>query len=251
MTDEANGRPNGIPCWVDLGVPDVEAAKAFYGALFGWGFEASASAADAYTMCTLGGRPVAALGRASAGSFWWNVYFAAHDVDATAKRIADGGGTLVDLPQDLQGGVRVAIAKDPAGAQFGLLQGDAGIVGAGEPGTPAWYEYRTPDTEAARAFYAPVLDRPVESMGVPGFDYLTLLSGQESLAGFWGAPDARPRWTTYFAVSDADEAAGRTAELGGTLESGPQDSYYGRVAWIKDPFGTELALIARSADADG
>jgi predicted enzyme related to lactoylglutathione lyase len=28
----------GSPNWIDLGTPDVEAAKVFYGGLFGWTF---------------------------------------------------------------------------------------------------------------------------------------------------------------------------------------------------------------------
>ena len=28
----------GVPCWVDAQLPDVEAGKRFYGELFGWTF---------------------------------------------------------------------------------------------------------------------------------------------------------------------------------------------------------------------
>ena len=31
--------PTGVPCWIDLEPPDVDAAIEFYGALFGWSFE--------------------------------------------------------------------------------------------------------------------------------------------------------------------------------------------------------------------
>ena len=31
--------PDGTPTWIDLGIPDLERAMAFYGALFGWEFE--------------------------------------------------------------------------------------------------------------------------------------------------------------------------------------------------------------------
>ena len=31
--------PPGVPCWVDTGQPDVEAATEFYGGIFGWTFE--------------------------------------------------------------------------------------------------------------------------------------------------------------------------------------------------------------------
>ena len=34
-----NGYPAGVPCWVDLVQPDLDATMAFYGGLFGWTFE--------------------------------------------------------------------------------------------------------------------------------------------------------------------------------------------------------------------
>ncbi|MBA3373689.1 MAG: VOC family protein, partial [Euzebyaceae bacterium] len=36
---ERDGYPAGVPCWVDTGQPDPEAAVAFYGDLFAWEFE--------------------------------------------------------------------------------------------------------------------------------------------------------------------------------------------------------------------
>ncbi len=38
--------PDGVPCWVDTVQPDVGAAITFYGALFGWTFEAGVLAQD-------------------------------------------------------------------------------------------------------------------------------------------------------------------------------------------------------------
>ena len=32
-------QPDGTPTWIDLGIPDLEGAMRFYGALFGWDFE--------------------------------------------------------------------------------------------------------------------------------------------------------------------------------------------------------------------
>ena len=31
--------PHGVPSWVDTEQPDTDAARAFYGELFGWSFE--------------------------------------------------------------------------------------------------------------------------------------------------------------------------------------------------------------------
>ena len=34
-----SGYPAGVPCWVDIVQPDLDATMAFYGGLFGWSFE--------------------------------------------------------------------------------------------------------------------------------------------------------------------------------------------------------------------
>ena len=31
--------PPGTPCWIDYGASEIDAAKDFYGRLFGWEFE--------------------------------------------------------------------------------------------------------------------------------------------------------------------------------------------------------------------
>ena len=36
---ERDGYPAGVPCWVDVIQPDLDATMAFYGGLFGWSFE--------------------------------------------------------------------------------------------------------------------------------------------------------------------------------------------------------------------
>ncbi len=49
-------RPTGTPCWVDISVPDVEAAKAFYAELLGWECRTDPRPeAGGYTMCFVDG----------------------------------------------------------------------------------------------------------------------------------------------------------------------------------------------------
>ena len=36
---ERDGFPPGVPAWIDTTQPDVDAALAFYGGLFGWQFD--------------------------------------------------------------------------------------------------------------------------------------------------------------------------------------------------------------------
>src|SRR5947207_15224766 len=96
--------PTGTPTWVDLGIPDLDRAMAFYGALFGWEFDVGPEESGRYRMCLLDGRRAAALmpnQDQGATDFWWQMYFATDDCDGTAKRVADAGGTLVQSPTDV------------------------------------------------------------------------------------------------------------------------------------------------------
>jgi uncharacterized protein len=248
MTKRTSNHPNGSPCWADIGVPDLKRGIEFYTALFGWEVHEGPVEYGGYSMCLVDGAPVAAISRAmdeNATAFWWNVYFATDDLDATAKLVTDNGGELTMPPMDVMDSGRTAMVKDPAGARFGLWQGQShtGAQIMGEPDTMCWSELSTPDSAASRAFYAHVLERPVEDMGVPGFDYATVTVDGESVAGVWGVPGEDARWTVYFAVDDADAAVARATAAGGSVVRGPQDSPYGRFAIVADPFGAAFAVM--------
>src|SRR5918995_944133 len=133
-------QPLGTPTWIDLGIPDLDRAMKFYGAVFGWDFEVGPEETGRYTMCRLDGRAVAAImpnPDPGATDFWWSVYLATDDCAATAKRIEDAGGRLVQPTMDVMDQGRMAIAVDPVGAQLGIWEGRS-FVGAelvNEPGT--------------------------------------------------------------------------------------------------------------------
>jgi hypothetical protein len=61
-----------------------------------------------------------------------------------------------------------------------------------------------------------------------------------------GAP---PHWRPYFATADAEAAAQRAAELGGTVIAPPRDAAdQGRMALLRDPAGALLSLWQPRAD---
>src|ERR1044072_9008596 len=93
--------PLGTPTWIGLGIPDLDRAMEFYGALFGWQFEVGPPETGRDTTCLLDGRQAAAMmpnQDPNATDFWWNVYYAPDDCDATAKRIVEAGGTTITEP---------------------------------------------------------------------------------------------------------------------------------------------------------
>ena len=184
-----------------------------------------------------------------ATAFWWNVYLATGDCDAAVRRVTDAGGTVVVEPDDVPDQGRMAIVKDPVGAQFGLWEG-RGFVGCevvNEPGSLVRNDLITPDPEPARAFYAAVFGFTLDgNQDMPGFDFTFLRrpDGHE-IGGIMGVPGApSSSWATTFEVADTDAVVARAAEAGGS--PGPaEDFVYGRMATITDPFGAELTVIAR------
>ncbi len=159
--------PEGVPCWVDAQLPDVEAGKRFYGELFGWTFEPAAGAehgpADgpapgSSVWAYLDGAPVAALAPKADGRMptVWTVYFATPDAAALVGRIRTAGGQVINPPTPLAPFGTFALAADPEDAVFGLWQAGAhpGFGRRHEPGSFGWTELYARDTAAADSFYA-------------------------------------------------------------------------------------------------
>src|SRR5262245_1718912 len=145
--------PAGTPCWVDLAVPDVAQATAFYGSVIGWSFVDSGEEFGHYNIGMVDGRPAAGIGplMQEGQPTFWTVYLATDDADATAKLISDNGGSVIMAPMDIPGNGRMVIAADPAGAVFGVWQ-SLGMNGAAvynEPGGLTWEDARLSDPEAA------------------------------------------------------------------------------------------------------
>ncbi|MFC4909268.1 VOC family protein [Actinomadura gamaensis] len=247
--------PHGTPSFIDIGLPDLDRAKEFYGGLFGWRFESLGDEAMGYEAVLLGDTMIAgmapATGEDTGGRHWWNLYFATDDADGTLKRIADAGGSVVQPAVDVADQGRLAMAKDPAGGQFGLWQG-AGYPGSrivNEPGSFSWEELYTRDTGAAAEFYRNVFDLRPERLQEPfapsDMDYVLLRhpDAGRPAAGICSDDRDVPLWVVYFEVADTDEAVRRAQDGGATLDAGPWDTPYGRVAGLHDPFGVDFRLL--------
>ena len=250
--------PQGTPAWIDLMVPDRLAAQAFYGPLFGWSFEVGGPETGFYTMALKHGQPVAGLGEPQGGEAappaMWTTYIAVDDVDATVRRAADAGGTVLMEPMGVMEFGRMAVLADPTGAVVGLWQSGAhtGANLVNEPGSLIWNEAVSGDLAAAQAFYGSVFGYDFADMSGPGFEYAAVSlagkSAEEAVCGV-GASGARPpgtppHWRTYFAVADTDATTAKVVELGGQVLDGPSDSPFGRVARVSGPSGEQFTLMS-------
>lgn len=119
------GEP-GAMCWNELLVKDVEPARRFYGALFGWEMQETTVPAGPYTMLRKGERQVGAMMpiQPSWGDVppHWQVYFAVKDCAGSSARASSLGGALLAGPMEVPGVGRFSILKDPAGATFAIFE---------------------------------------------------------------------------------------------------------------------------------
>jgi hypothetical protein len=128
------GGAAGVPgpgefVWHELLAGDIEQAKAFYGAVFGWScveqevggspywFFSRGEDADGMVQYAGGMMPQPAEGKPAA----WTYYVRVEDVDACAARAVELGGTVVMPPFDVPDIGRVAGVVDPQGAALGLF----------------------------------------------------------------------------------------------------------------------------------
>ena len=245
--------PAGTPCWVDIGVPNIQQGVAFYSNLFGWDVRDTGPEGGGYCMCSVGGRPVAGIGgQASPDSgVYWTTYIASDDADVTAAKIKSAGGQLMMEPFDVLDVGRMLIAADPGGAPFGVWQSRAhtGTQLANEPGSLIWNENMSRHYESNQAFYAAVFGYDFGDIGAEGMRYATLDLDGRSVGGIGeigadDSPDVPASWRIYFGVADTDAAVAKVNELGGSVVAPAWDSPYGRMAIVRDDQGAVFALMS-------
>ncbi|MDN3263682.1 VOC family protein [Streptomyces sp. CSDS2] len=229
----------GVPCWVDAQLPDVEAGKRFYGELFGWTFQEAYGSA---VWALLDGDRVAALAPKTDGRMptVWTVSFATPDAGALARRLTAAGGRMITDPYPVGALGTAALAADPGGAVFGLWQPGThrGFGRRRAPGAFVWAELYTRDTAAANAFYGDLFhDALFGSGAAPDF-------GRADVTEVFPA-EMPPHFVAHFGVTDLAGALGAVQRLGGRVQAPPFTTSYGTVAVVTDNQGASFALLQR------
>lgn len=125
MSDESLGTPGQI-VWQDLTVPDAAAVRDFYAAVVGWSAKPHPMGDyDDYEMQAPGSdQTIAGICYAKGPNAnvppQWLLYTRVEDVDASAARCVELGGTVLDGPRAM-GAQRFAVIQDPAGAVMALI----------------------------------------------------------------------------------------------------------------------------------
>lgn len=250
--------PVGAPIWLDLSTSDLDRAADFYGALFGWNvLKGDQEEFGGYSTAMLGDARVAGMmpkmgdPEAEGMPDVWSIYLHTADAPATSAAVAANGGQVILEAMEVGEFGTMSVFVDPSGAFFGTWQPNVhdGYQVFGEHGAPAWFELMTLDFNAATTFYPAVFGFSLNNMGgEEGPAYQTFNINGEDHAGIMDANGLMPEgvpsnWLVYFGVDDADAAAARAVELGGSIAAPLADTPWGRFALLADPMGAHFAII--------
>jgi predicted enzyme related to lactoylglutathione lyase len=255
--------PPGAFCWIELSTTDQNAAKSFYSSLFGWACQDFPMGPnDFYTMFQLEGRDTAAAytmrpeQRSMGVPVHWLIYIAVESADDTASRVAQLGGKLLRPPFDVYDVGRMAVVQDPTGAVFALWQAKShsGTGISGVPGTLCWADLVTTGPARATEFYSGLFGWRIATSENDPSGYLHIANGENFIGGIPPAkfrdPNLPPHWMAYFYVSNCDETAAKTMELGGKTLLAPMTiEKVGRMAILEDPQGAVFATIGPEESA--
>ena len=120
----------GTFSWTDLTTTDQEAAKAFYGELFGWETTDTPVGDGIYcTMARIDGQDVAAISpqpqqqRDAGAPPTWNSCITVESADRALERAGQLGATVHAPAFDVMDVGRMGVVQDPQGAVFALYSG--------------------------------------------------------------------------------------------------------------------------------
>ena len=224
--------------WGDLISQDVEASKAFYGALFGWTFETN----DRYTTVTNRGVPIAGIVKArdkERGSEWLGNLSVA-DVDRAAASYSEHGGLVEREPVDAPDRGKIALVSNKGGAALLLVRASGGDPPDADPvvGGWLWWELWTHDVEGSMNRLVEIAGYQRETVDLRNESYRVLRDAKARRAGIMQAPpEVYPTWLPYFRVDDVDATAKQAVALGARLiEQSERD------AILVDPNRAEFAI---------
>jgi predicted enzyme related to lactoylglutathione lyase len=258
----------GTFSWVELATTDQEAAKSFYGGLFGWEAEDNEipEGGGVYSMMKVAGRNAAAITgqpeqqRSAGVPPNWFSYVTVASADESAERAKELGGAVHAGPFDVMDAGRMAVIADPAGAMFGLWEANesigAEVVNA--PGALSWNDVATTDPGGAQDFYSGLFGWGFEKMetGPEGPDYWTIThdGGSNGRNGGMRGQVAQevghvpPHVAPYFGTGSIEESVAKVQELGGGSMVPVTEVPAGKFAGVSDPQGAAFMLFEGEFD---
>ena len=248
----------GTPCWVDLMVPDQQAALDFYRDLFGWQGEPGSPETGGYAVCTLRGLPVAGIGPVMEPGTpsAWTTYLSSDDARATLEKITAAGGKPLTPVMDVQELGSMVVVADPVGSVFGVW-GHKDFIGAqvvNEPSSLVWNECNTRDAAASTAFYGAAFGVTFAAAeGMAGYQEIRVndrpVGGLQQMTDPPFPAEVPSHWLTYFSVDDTDSTVAAAVRANATVLMPPTDTPVGRMASLSDPWGATFSIISANPPA--
>lgn len=258
----ADDRPApGRFVWAELMTSDVEAAKAFYLALFPeWQArrEQHGEGVSPYERLSVDGRGIggmAPLEPAAGRPPHWVGYVTVPDVEAACAAAAAHGGAVAAAPADIPGVGRYAVVADPEGAvfvPFHVLDEAPEHSGPMSAGAFCWHELLARRPAEAAAFYAAVLGWSHAEVPTPMGEYHLFRRGDRDAAGLLPMPPEAKgpsMWLVYVYTRDVEASQARVKELGGkVLRPSASMPGIGQLAVVADPLGAVFCLFRSERD---
>jgi predicted enzyme related to lactoylglutathione lyase len=259
LTDPPSGEHHvGKVIWTDLVTPDLNDAKRFYGALFGWTFR-DVQGDSQYALALLDDRPVAGLFQKPLASKQteqptWLTFLAVRDVDAAQKATLKHGGKVISQPHTYPQRGRQALLADPDGALFEVLAAQGGDPPdyLAAPGEWIWSSLLIKDPRQETAFYKTLFGYDVYDLASEGGsgddEHYILSTGDTARVGLNALPvdsmRRRPHWLNFVRVTDAADTAKKAVALGGHVFVEPRvDRHGGQLAVLADPSGAPFGVM--------
>jgi predicted enzyme related to lactoylglutathione lyase len=210
----------GMPCWVDIMVPNQEQhhdKRAFLTALFDWTWDLGSPEMGHYATAFSDGHGVMGLGIAEGTSGAATTYFATTNIESAVTRATDLGANVVLAPTQVADIGTMAILVDPFGVVYGLWQPGvfAGFSLMYEENTPGWFDHASLNPEGAGEYYASLSGHDVIS---PGPDMRVLQKGEQWYASLTQLPPGTsPEWKPIYIVDSLERIHEVVPRHGGTI----------------------------------
>ncbi len=246
--------PHGAPFWAAQLGPDVEGAKAFYGALFGWSFENIAGAdAPPFYIASADGVRVASLTGPQDPAVWI-VAVAVSDLDQARRDAAGSGGTAPGESVDIDTLGRFHRLHDPAGAEIHVASPleRSNTARSSAPGTWSSVSLNVEDWSTVASFYETLFGWRAHASGTTTavIRHPDHVPSAQAVGIAVEAPNsptapASTGWIPAFRVADVDVSVRTALANGGRQVADVTTSANTRSALVADPNGAEFAIEQR------
>jgi predicted enzyme related to lactoylglutathione lyase len=240
--------------WYDLITHDLQATSRFYEDLFGWSFVNTSPDDNSVKTILRQGVPIGNAAQVKPenkdiNESRWIGYMSVEDVYMAAALIELNKGTIYTKPKDLPNRGHIAIALDPQGAVFALVEAENGDPpDLQTPQKNNWIgsELWTTDLKGSVLFYNLLARYELELVDIGADQQYHLLNRDgKPRAGIakilWD--DVKPNWIPYVAVEDVMAVLQKTEKYGSQVLIHPGTEYQENpVAIIADPSGAVFGI---------